>query len=98
VRITDDDVRHVARLAELAVPDHKVRQLAGELESIVEFVGQLSEVALDHGAPMVVGPTELRLRLDEIGPVPLQHPVASFAPKMVEGFFVVPRLDGLADE
>ncbi|HRP08706.1 MAG TPA: Asp-tRNA(Asn)/Glu-tRNA(Gln) amidotransferase subunit GatC [Gemmatimonadales bacterium] len=99
MRITDKDVRHVARLAELAVPDDKVARLTAELASIVDFVGQLSEVAGgDDAESVVVGPAELRLRADTVAPVPLAHPVASFAPRMAEGFFVVPKLGGLAEE
>lgn len=98
MKITGNEVRHVARLAELAVPDDRVEKLAGELAAIVDFVGQLAEVSGDDTTAVVVGPREVRLRDDTVAPVPLAHPIASFAPQMAEGFFVVPKLGGLAEE
>lgn len=99
MKITEADVHHVARLAELAVTDTQATRLAGELASIVAFVEQLSELADDPAAhAIVVGPDAVRLRDDVVAPTPLQHPLASFAPTMSHGFFVVPKLDGLADE
>jgi aspartyl-tRNA(Asn)/glutamyl-tRNA(Gln) amidotransferase subunit C len=99
MRIGADDVRHVAQLAELAVADEEVKLLAVQLEGIVNFVAQLDEVAID-GAPaaVVVGPGELRLRADIVDPIPLARGPASFAPAFQHGFFVVPRLGGMAEE
>lgn len=98
MRITEAEVHHVARLAELAVTDPQAAKLAGELASIVAFVEQLNELTDDPDAQaIVVGPLAVRLREDIVAPIPLKHPVASFAPAMSQGFFVVPKLDGLAD-
>jgi aspartyl-tRNA(Asn)/glutamyl-tRNA(Gln) amidotransferase subunit C len=99
MKIEAEDVRHVARLAELAVADADVALLAAQLEGIVNFVAQLDEVAID-AAPgtVVVGPEALRLRADIVDPVPLAQGPASFAPAFQHGFFVVPRLGGMAEE
>ena len=99
MKITEVEVRHVARLAELAVDDAQATRLAGELAAIVTFVEQLSELGDDSAAAPAGQPAPtLRLREDVVDPVPLAQPPASFAPEMRGGFFVVPRLDGLADE
>jgi aspartyl-tRNA(Asn)/glutamyl-tRNA(Gln) amidotransferase subunit C len=99
MRIGAEDVRHVAQLAELAVADQDVSLLATQLEGIVNFVAQLDEVAID-AAPgtVVVGPAVLRLRADVVDPIPLARGPASFAPAFQHGFFVVPRLGGMAEE
>jgi aspartyl-tRNA(Asn)/glutamyl-tRNA(Gln) amidotransferase subunit C len=98
MKITDADVHHVARLAELAVDDTQASRLAGELATIVSFVEQLNELADDPAAhTVVVGPLAVRLREDVVAPIPMTGAVAEFAPAMAQGFFVVPRLDGLAD-
>jgi Asp-tRNA(Asn)/Glu-tRNA(Gln) amidotransferase C subunit len=47
---------------------------------------------------VVVGPDALRLREDVVAPIPLARPVADIAPAMSQGFFVVPKLGGLAEE
>lgn len=99
MKITASNVRHVARLAELEVAEANVDRLVTELTAIVAFVEQLD--ALDAGADPTapaIGPEAVRLRDDEIAPIPLAHPPASFAPAMKDGLFVVPRLDGLAEE
>lgn len=99
MKIAAEDVRQVARLAELAVADADVPVLAQQLEGIVNFVAQLDEVAVD-GTPgaVVVGPRAVRLREDVIDPIPLERGPAEFAPAFHHGFFVVPRLGGMAEE
>ncbi len=99
MKITADNVRHVATLAELEVAETQVERLATELAAIVTFVEQLNalEASSDSSSP-VIGPESLRLRADVVAPIPLAHPPASFAPAMRDGLFVVPRLDGLVDE
>lgn len=99
MKIGPDDVRHVARLAELAVADADLDVLATQLEEIVNFVAQLDEVAV-AGPPsaVVIGPAATRLRPDVVNPVLLDRGPAEFAPAFHQGFFVVPRLGGMADE
>jgi Asp-tRNA(Asn)/Glu-tRNA(Gln) amidotransferase C subunit len=46
---------------------------------------------------IVVGPDRVTLREDVVDPTPLAHPISDFAPAMSQGFFVVPKLDGLAE-
>lgn len=99
MKITENEVRHVARLAELSVSDDQVGRLADELAAIVTFVEQLGELEDSATtAPAVMGPESLRLRADVVAPIPLAHPPKDFAPEMRAGFFVVPRLDGLVEE
>ena len=99
MKIGADDVRHVARLAELAVAEDDVRVLASQLESIVEFVEQLSTVEFDADRSLVaLGPARLRLRADVVDPIPMTSVPADLAPEFKEGFFVVPKLGGMAEE
>jgi aspartyl-tRNA(Asn)/glutamyl-tRNA(Gln) amidotransferase subunit C len=98
MRITETEVRNVARLAELAVNDAQASKLAGQLADIVAFVEQLNELDDDPAAhAVVVGPESVTLRDDVVAPVKLAHPISQFAPSMSQGFFVVPKLDGLAE-
>lgn len=98
MKITETEVRHVARLAELAVTDAQASRLAGELANIVAFVEQLNAIDDDPSAhALVVGPDHVALRDDVVAPIPLAHPITDFAPAVSQGFFVVPRLDGLAE-
>jgi aspartyl-tRNA(Asn)/glutamyl-tRNA(Gln) amidotransferase subunit C len=99
MKIGADEVRHVAQLAELAVAEDDLSLLATQLEGIVNFVAQLGEVVVDDAAgDVVVGPSEVRLREDIVNPIPLARGPADFAPAFQHGFFVVPRLGGMAEE
>lgn len=99
MKIGESEVRHVAGLAELAVSDADVALLAQQLEGIVNFVAQLDEVkadAVDSGP--VVGPAQTLLREDVVNPIPLTRKPAAMAPAFQQGFFVVPKLGGMAEE
>jgi aspartyl-tRNA(Asn)/glutamyl-tRNA(Gln) amidotransferase subunit C len=90
------DVLHVARLAELDVPEADLPRLVEQLGSIVAFVDQLSEVpAGEEAPPFLAGPASVPLRPDVVRPAPLARPPAELAPEFRHGFFVVPRLGAM---
>jgi aspartyl/glutamyl-tRNA(Asn/Gln) amidotransferase C subunit len=97
MKIGPDEVRHVAMLAELAVPETELGRLASELERIVEMVGRLGEDG-DPGDPVVLGSHRLTLREDVVNPTPLRRTIAELAPEFRNGFFSVPRLGGMGEE
>jgi aspartyl-tRNA(Asn)/glutamyl-tRNA(Gln) amidotransferase subunit C len=87
-----DEVLHVAKLAELAVPDADVGRLVDQINRIVGYVAQLDQVPGDRMAePFIPGPPTVALREDVGGAVPLARPPGSTAPEFREGFFLVPR-------
>ena len=86
-----DEVLHVAKLAELAVPESEVDALVAQFNRILDYVTQLDEVAVGGAEAFLPGPTEARLRPDVEGAVPLAQPPAALAPEFAEGFFLVPR-------
>lgn len=87
-----DEVLHVAKLAELAVPDADVARLVDQINRIVGYVAQLDQVPGDRMAePFIPGPPSVALREDVPGAVPLARPPSSAAPEFREGFFLVPR-------
>jgi aspartyl-tRNA(Asn)/glutamyl-tRNA(Gln) amidotransferase subunit C len=107
--VTHDDVRRIAALARLAVPDERLDALAGELSGILRHVDALSRVPTESTAAAALAdhverepgrappppPQQpgMRVALDSGPPVPLTHPHESFAPAWRDGFFLVPRLD-----
>ncbi len=90
--VTKDDVRKVARLSRIAVPEDKLETLAGELSGIMGWIEQLNEVDIDGVAPMtsVVAAT-LPMREDVVTDGNIPDQVLANAPKSEEGFFVVPK-------
>ena len=98
MRITREDVLHIARLAELAVDDTEAERLAGQLDAIVGYVAQLDALPAESGTEgFHPGPRELAWRDDEVRPQPLAIPPSRLAPEFRSGFFIVPRLTGMED-
>jgi len=96
--VSAKDVQHVARLAELAVADADLPALTVQMNRIVAFVAQLSELAdSESSGTFLAGPDQTPLRADEVRPGGLARPPAAFAPEFVDGFFVVPRLGGMEE-
>lgn len=87
------DVRHVAGLARLGIPETALAGYVEQLNGILGHVDVLQRV--DTSAVKGVIPDEeqgMPLREDVVNPVPLHIARDRWAPKMVEGFFLVPRL------
>ena len=90
--VTKDDVRKVARLSRIAVPDDKLDALAEELNGIMGWIEQLNEVDVDGVEPLTsVVETSLPMRADEVTDGNRRDEVLANAPKSDEGFYVVPR-------
>ena len=90
--VAKDDVRKVARLSRIAVPDDKLEGLAAELNGIMGWIEQLNEVDVDGVEPLTsVVETSLPMRKDEVTDGNRRDEVLANAPKSDEGFFVVPR-------
>jgi aspartyl-tRNA(Asn)/glutamyl-tRNA(Gln) amidotransferase subunit C len=97
--VTVDDVRHVAALARLGLDDDRARALAAELDTILRHMAVLSSVETEgipeHGQASVAA---LPLRPDQGPPIPMARVPAEFAPRMRDGFFLVPRLSTHEDQ
>jgi len=92
-RVTVDDVRHVAMLARLGLTDERVRELAKDMNTILEHMDALRRVPTEDAEQALgTGPDRLRLYPDAGPPIPLMRTPESFAPEMRAGFFIVPRL------
>lgn len=91
--VTRDDVLHIAELARLGVDAARADELTKELSAILAHMEVLSQV--DTGSTPTTPETEMGgtpLRPD-VGVSPsLKGTLASFAPLMRDGFFIVPRL------
>jgi len=86
-------VRHIARLARIAVSDAEVEALAPELNNILGWVEQLQEVDVAGVEPMTaVIPNTLRLRDDEVADGGIRDAVLANAPAAEHGFFAVPKV------
>lgn len=88
--VTPDDVRRMAALARIGVPEERLVQLVGELDGILVHMAALAQVTAR--APDTVTADGMPLAPDEPMPLPLTRRREAFAPDMRDGYFVVPRL------
>jgi aspartyl-tRNA(Asn)/glutamyl-tRNA(Gln) amidotransferase subunit C len=86
-------VRHIAHLARIAVADEEVEHLKAELNAILAFVEQLSEVKVDGIEPMTsVTPMVMKKREDQVTDGEIPDLVVKNAPVKYDHFFVVPKV------
>jgi aspartyl-tRNA(Asn)/glutamyl-tRNA(Gln) amidotransferase subunit C len=86
-------VRRIAHLARIAVAEDEVEHLRGELNTILAFVEQLSEVDVEGVEPMTsVIPMAMRKRPDEVTDGGIPDDILKNAPVAQDGFFVVPKV------
>lgn len=86
-------VAKVANLARIRVEEKDLGSLANELNAILGWVEQLSEVDTENVAPMTsVADMQHRWRTDEITDGGYQQDVIANAPSEEEGFFAVPKV------
>jgi len=86
-------VRHIAKLARIAVSDEEVAAFAPELSNILGWIEQLQEVDVEGVAPMTaVIPNTLRLRDDVVTDGGRQSEILANAPAAEHGFFAVPKV------
>jgi len=95
-RISADDVRKVAQLARLDLPEERIATYTGQLERILDYVAHLQAVDTD-GVPPTTRAVEVVnvTREDEVTPTPVREDLLNLAPQREGDFFRVPRI--LAD-
>jgi aspartyl-tRNA(Asn)/glutamyl-tRNA(Gln) amidotransferase subunit C len=94
-RVSPDDVRHVARLAHIALTDEEVQHLQGDLSRILEYVDQLQAVATDDIEPTShVLPLTNVLREDVERACLSTEQVVALAPAKQGGYVKVPKVVG----
>ena len=86
-------VRRIAHLARIAVADDEVEHLRGELNTMLAFVEQLSEVDVSGVEPMTsVTPMAMKTRTDEVTDGGIAEDIVRNAPATEDHFFLVPKV------
>jgi aspartyl-tRNA(Asn)/glutamyl-tRNA(Gln) amidotransferase subunit C len=86
-------VRHIAHLARIAVADDEIEHLKGELNAILAFVEQLSEVDVTGVEPMTsVTPMAMKQREDVVTDGGIAEEIVGNAPVRQGHYFVVPKV------
>ncbi len=91
--VSIEQVRHIAKLARIAMSDQEIERLAPELNNILGWVEQLGEVNTDGVEPLTaVIDQKLRLRDDVVTEGNIRDEVLANAPEAQHGFFAVPKV------
>jgi aspartyl-tRNA(Asn)/glutamyl-tRNA(Gln) amidotransferase subunit C len=91
--VTNEQVRHIAKLARIAMSDEEIERLAPELNNILGWVEQLGEVNTDGVEPLTaVIDQKLRLRDDVVNDGNIRDEILANAPDAQHGFFAVPKV------
>jgi len=86
-------VRRIAHLARIAVTEAEVPHLQGELNAMLAFVEQLSEVDVADVEPMTsVTPMEMKKRPDVVNDGEIAEEIVGNAPETLNHFFLVPKV------
>jgi len=95
-KITAADVRKVANLARLDLPEEKIATYTGQLERILDYVAQL-ELVDTEGVPPTTRAVEVVnvTRDDVVTPTDVREQLLNEAPQREGDFFRVPKI--LAD-
>ncbi len=86
------DLHHLGRLANLELTDDEKERLPGQMEKIIDWVGQLSTLQIEGEEKFTS--VDFNLRLDEDLPQPSipQSEVLAMAPEAEGDYIKVPRV------
>jgi len=86
-------VRRIAHLARIAVKNDEIKQLQGEINDVLAFVEQLSEVDVSGVEPMTsVTPMAMKRRPDVVTDGEIADDIVRNAPAAQDHFFLVPKV------
>ena len=86
-------IKHISKLSRISVDDAKADKLAGDLNSIFDFIEKLNELNTDNIEPLTsIAETTLKLRTDEVKSENIRDQILKNSPEENEDFFVVPRV------
>ena len=85
-------VKHISKLSRISIEDEKAKKLAGDLNSIFEFIEKLNKLNTDKVEPLTsIAETTLKLRRDEVKSENIRDQILKNSPNENKDFFVVPK-------
>ncbi|TWJ17545.1 Asp-tRNA(Asn)/Glu-tRNA(Gln) amidotransferase subunit GatC [Geobacter argillaceus] len=93
MKITREQVQHVARLARLSLSDDEVAMFTGQMADILAYVEKLNELNTDGIVPTSHAvPMENAFRDDVVRPSIGADAALANAPDRIDDFFRVPKV------
>lgn len=93
MKLSKEDVEHVARLARLSIDEKEVAMFQKQMSDILSYVEQLNELDTAQIEPTshVLDLTNV-LREDEVKPCLTREEALAGAPEPADGYFHVPKI------
>jgi|TARA_B110000967_G_C18661451_1_gene448372 aspartyl-tRNA(Asn)/glutamyl-tRNA(Gln) amidotransferase subunit C len=86
-------IKHISKLSRISVDEQKSEKLAGDLNTIFEFIEKLNELNTGNVEPLTsVVETTLKFRSDEVKSKNIREQIIKNSPEDNEDFFVVPKV------
>ena len=86
-------IKHISKLSRISVDEKKAEKLAGDLNSIFEFIEKLNKINTDKVKPLTsVAETTLKFRPDKVKSENIRDQIIKNSPEDNEDFFVVPKV------
>ena len=86
-------IKHISKLSRISVDDEKAKKLAGDMNSIFDFIEKLNELDTNNVEPLTsVAETTLKFRTDNVKSKDIRDQILKNSPDENEDFFVVPRV------
>ena len=86
-------IKHISKLARISVNDERAKKLAGDLNSIFDFIEKLNELKTDDIEPLTsIAETSLKLRPDKVKSKNIREQIIKNSPQDNEDYFVVPKV------
>ena len=93
MKITREEVTHVARLARLDIPEGEMQQYMGHLNAILQYADKLNQLDTKDTVPTAhVLPLNNVFREDKTQPCLSRADALANAPEAESGMFRVPRV------
>lgn len=93
MKISNEEVKHIAKLAKLSLSEEEVEKFSTELGQIAEFVEQLNEVDISGVSPTAhVVDKKNVFRKDEMKPSFAREQILKNAPSKEAGCISVPKV------
>ena len=86
-------IKRISKLSRISVDEKKAKKLAGDLNSIFDFIEKLNELDTNKVEPLTsIAETTLKFRTDEVKSENIRNQILKNSPEENEDFFVVPRV------
>ena len=94
-KISEEEVRHVAKLSRLRLGDDEVRHFADQLSAVLDYISKLNELDVENVEPMAHAADVTNVLRDDDPKPPLAvEGVLAGAPDASGQFFKVPKVLG----